>query len=197
MLCFLCGFVVGSEKLLTKDDTPDPPWPWQKAKMSRHLCHYSNYTVIGTISTRENIAGYPFANMVSYSDGPLGHSTGIPYFYMSDMSMSSLDLLANPDMSIVLSLAQGTYCTESGYDPQDPRCAHVILTGKRIKLEKGSEEEAFAKEAVFSRHPAMEEWPANHGFYFCKLDIASVVLLDFFGGASIVAVEDYFNTSFP
>jgi len=31
--------------------------------------------------------------------------------------------------SLTMSLAQGNYCRIHSYDPEDPRCAHVILTG--------------------------------------------------------------------
>ena len=62
---------------------------------------------------------------------------------------------------MTLSLAQGSYCTEHGFDPEDPLCAHIILTGHMIKLDEGSEEEGFAREALFTRHPAMDTWPSG------------------------------------
>ena len=30
----------------------------------------------------------------------------------------------------MMSLSQGNYCTKKDYDPVDPRCARVVLTGK-------------------------------------------------------------------
>jgi len=165
--------------------------------MARYLAHYSNYTSIATISTREGLEGKPFVNMVSMADGILGESsTGTPYFFMTDMAMSGHDLVANPKMSIVLSLAQGGYCYQHDYDPQDPRCARVILSGERVKLDKGSTEEATARKVVFARHPAMSSWPESHGFYFCKLHVENVVVLDWFGaGAVTVPVDDYFSAA--
>ena len=47
--------------------------------------------------------------------------------------------------------------------------------------------------ALFSRHPAMAEWPTDHGWYFAKLDITNVIVLDWFGGANDVALTDYYN----
>lgn len=79
------------------------------------------------------------------------------------------------------------------YDPEDPRCAHVILTGRFTKLTPGSDEEQFAKHALFSRHPIMPDWPDGHHWFFAKLDIVNILLLDFFGGAVTVPVTDYFN----
>jgi len=178
---------------LQKDNgIPDPPPHEEVAKMSRYLTHYNDYTALATISTREGIEGYPFTASISYTDGIVGQSSGIPYFYMTAMDISSIDLEKNPKASIALSLAQTGYCSEHNMDAQDPVCAHMILTGKIVKLEKGSNEEAYAKEALFSRHPAMIYWPADHGFYFTKLDIENIVLLDFYGGASQVPVKDYF-----
>ncbi len=91
-----------------------------------------------------------------------------------------------------MSLAQGQYCDSGRLDPEDPRCAHVILTGSVTRLKANSTEESFAREALFSRHPEMPGWPKDHGWFFAKLDIASVLVLDFFGGAKDVKVEDYF-----
>lgn len=36
------------------------------------------------------------------------------------------------------------------YDPEDPRCARLTLTGKMVEV--SPEELAFAKEAMFSRY---------------------------------------------
>jgi len=176
-------------------DVPEPPPHEKVAEMSRWLTHYNDYTAIATISTREGIEGYPFTASISYTDGIIGKSSGVPYFYMTSMDLSSKDLAQNPKASIALSMAQTGYCSEHHMDAQDPVCAHMILTGKIVKLDKGSEEEKYAKEALFSRHPAMVYWPADHGFYFTKLDVESIVLLDYYGGAIQVPVQDYFNAS--
>lgn len=34
--------------------------------------------------------------------------------------------------SMTMSLAEGNYCASKHYDPEDPRCAQVILTGNYI-----------------------------------------------------------------
>ncbi len=58
-----------------------------------------------------------------------------------------------------MSLAQSRYCDRRHLDPEDPRCAHVILTGSVSRVSANSTEEAFARKALFTRHPAMEDWP--------------------------------------
>ena len=63
---------------------------------------------------------------------------------------------------------------------------------KILLLQEGSDEEAVAREALFTRHPSMADWPGNHGWFFCKLDIQNIQLLNYFGGAITVPVADYF-----
>ena len=55
------------------------------------------------------------------ADGPVDKSTGIPYFYLTEMELSVHDLNKNNKASITMSLAQGDYCKKMGYDPEDPR----------------------------------------------------------------------------
>jgi len=176
-----------------EDDIPTPPPHRQVAKMSRYLCHYSDWLALATESTRAGLQGTPFASIFSFADGPKDNSTGIPYFYLTNMDMSTKDLRENPKTSATMSLAQGNYCAARKLDPEDPRCAHVILAGEMVPLKKNSQEEIFAKQALFSRHPVMAEWPANHEWFFAKLNISNVILLDFFGGAIDVPLEDYYN----
>ena len=102
------------------------------------------------------------------------------------------DLQSNPSASLTLSEAESTYCREEKADQEDPTCARLVMTGTFIKV-TDQEEVAFAKHALFQQHPRMEDWPASHDFYFSKLNITDIWLIDFFGGPSIIPVEDYFN----
>jgi len=173
----------------------DPPPHSEVARMARYITHKSNWCALATVSVREPIVGFPFANIFSVSDGPLDNSSGVPYMYISPWEISAHDLRHNNQTSITMSLAQGTYCSRMNYDPEDPRCAHVILTGVFVKVEENTEEEQFAKVALFSRHPIMPEWPEDHGFFFAKLEIKNILVLDFFGGAKTVPVDEYFSAT--
>lgn len=51
-----------------------------------------DWTALATVSGRDPIVGYPFANIFSVSDGPVSKSTGIPYMYLTDMEISMQDL---------------------------------------------------------------------------------------------------------
>jgi len=155
--------------------------------------HVSDWTTMATFSVQ--MPGYPKANVFSVSDGTLGNSSGIPYFYLSDMEISVHDLEKNNKASITMSLAQGDYCQKKSLDPEDPRCAHLILTGKVVTLDENTEEYKFAKEGLFSRHSAMSSWPSNHGWTVRKLEIENIMLLDFFGGVKTVELKDYLTAT--
>jgi len=185
--------IVDDEIEVVKNEQEEPPPHDQVAKMARYICHHSNWAAMATISSRDPIVGFPFANIFSISDGPEDNSTGVPYIYISPWEISAKDLTHNNKASLTMSLAQGGYCQQNDLDPEDPRCAHVILTGEFIKLSSGSEEEDFARKSLFTRHPIMPDWPVGHHWFFAKIEIQNIQLLDYFGGAVTVPVKDYFE----
>jgi len=176
-----------------RGDTHLPPPHDQVARMARYITHNSDWAALATIATRDPIIGFPFANVLSISDGPVDNSTGVPYIYISPWEISARDLSHNNKASLTMSLAQSGYCEKMNFDPEDPRCAHVILTGEFIKLDPESEEETFARNALFTRHPIMPDWPAGHHWFFAKIDIQNILILDWFGGAVTVPVQEYFE----
>merc|ERR1711928_78640 len=109
-------------------------------------------------------------------------------------TISTQDMKNDPRASITMSLAQTDYCKKKRYDPESPLCAHVILTGTIEKV-VDKKEMKFARKALFSRHHEMRDWPSDHGWWFGRLNIAKICLLDYFGGAKDVKVSDYFNSS--
>ncbi len=163
---------------------PGPPPHQEAARMARYIVHNSGKVVLrrwgdnvvkcldtslfvfedwssmATISTRKEILGSPFANVFSVSDGAdVKEASGVPYLFLTPLEMSVKDLKVNPAASLTMSLAQGRYCDIHRLDPEDPRCAHVILTGSIARVRANSTEEDFAKRALFTRHPIMREWP--------------------------------------
>ncbi|XP_046639257.1 protein CREG1-like [Daphnia pulicaria] len=172
----------------------EPPPHELVAKMARYIVHKSDWTALATISTHTPIAGYPFANIFSVSDGPVHISKGVPYFYLTDMEISVQDLKEDSRTTITMSLAQTHFCKKHQYDPEDPLCAHIILTGKLVRVTDPSEK-SFARKALFSRHPEMKDWPKDHGWWFGKLVISKICLLDYFGGVKDVDLAEYFATS--
>ncbi|XP_024899777.1 protein CREG1 [Pteropus alecto] len=57
-------------------------------------------------------------------------------------------------------------------------------------------ERDIAKRSLFIRHPEMETWPSGHNWFFAKLNITNIWLLDYFGGPKIVTPEEYYNVTF-
>ena len=43
----------------------------------------------------------------------------------------------------------------------------------------------------------MVDWPADHDWFFAKLDISSIWFIDIYGGADQLKVEDYLATKVP
>eukprot|EP00526_Cylindrotheca_closterium_P019856 CAMPEP_0113644594 /NCGR_PEP_ID=MMETSP0017_2-20120614/23472_1 /TAXON_ID=2856 /ORGANISM="Cylindrotheca closterium" /LENGTH=231 /DNA_ID=CAMNT_0000556217 /DNA_START=15 /DNA_END=710 /DNA_ORIENTATION=- /assembly_acc=CAM_ASM_000147 len=178
----------------------------EKALTARWMVHSLDWGILATISTRlgGDTSPIPFGNVYSFVDGTCEKSTGTPYFYGTYMDQSYTDSLTHETVSLTLSEASlSSVCTERDAftsctlgtkygDPENPVCARLTLTGKFIALTEGTEEYNFAKEAIFERHPTMEDWPDNHEWVIAKIDIEDVWLIDFFGGASILTPEEYF-----
>ncbi|XP_050308561.1 protein CREG1 [Anthonomus grandis grandis] len=181
-------------KLLSRFNL-NPPHYKDVALMARYIIHNSDWLTIATISTQKSIEGFPFVSLKSLSDGPMDNSTGIPFLYMTDMDVSGQDILKNNNVTIMATLAESDYCTNKNYDPQDPRCAKVIISGKLLKVSTSSAEYEFGKESLFERHPAMKDWPTDHEFYVAKVDLRQILVLDFFGGIKTVTPNDYFNAN--
>jgi len=189
VLIFLLSFV----SLGATMSVDSIPWWFQYTRMARYIVHESDWVAMATISSRANFTDYPTANVFSMADGPVDHSTGVPYFYLTEMELSVHDLNKNNRASLSMSLAQGDYCKNKGYDPEDPRCAHIIMTGRIVKVDPDTDagEYSFAHNGLFSRHPAMDTWPAGHGWFVAKMQIENILLLDFFGGAKTIDIADY------
>lgn len=163
------------------------------ARVARFVAHLCDWASLATVSSRDPVVGQPFSNVFSISDGPIAQSTGTPYMYLTPMEISVQDLQVSPVSSMSMSLAQTDYCRNSGYDPQSPLCAHIILSGSVLQV-NGSEAD-FAKKALFSRHPEMIDWPQDHGWFFAKFNVTLVWVLDYFGGVKTVSPEEYFKAS--
>ncbi|KAK5847407.1 hypothetical protein PBY51_016535 [Eleginops maclovinus] len=169
-----------------------PPYD-EVARVARFVAHQCDWASMATVSSHSPLQGRPFSNTFSVSDGPRGSGTGVPYLYLTRMEVSVQDLQVNPASSLSMSLAQTDYCRLQGFDPQSPLCAHIILSGDMVEVE-GVEAE-FAQKALFTRHPEMMEWPVDHGWFFAKLNITQVWVLDYFGGVKKVTPEEYFNAT--
>lgn len=168
-----------------------PPPHDQLAYVARYLVHQLDWGMLATISARDSTVGDPFASSLSIADGLRGSGSGVPYFYQAPISMTTIDLMANPRMSLGITLAMTDFCTRMHYDQQSPLCSKVMLNGKWNIIMEDTDEENMAKEFLFSRHPEMEDWPANHDFHFAKMEMDSIRILDYFGGAQNIPIDEY------
>ncbi|XP_048350338.1 protein CREG2 [Sphaerodactylus townsendi] len=163
----------------------------QATRTARFLVHYNNWGFLATKSTQEKIQGAPFGNCLSISDGPSDNSTGTPFFYVTPKDNTIADLMKNSIASLTLPEVERDFCRKTVVDPEDPRCARLILTGQMVTVPP--EEIEFAKQALFSRHPVMRKWPRNYEWFFMKMNIEHIWLQNWYGGIGAIAAEEYFK----
>lgn len=163
------------------------------ALMARYVVNQADWASVATISTRKDVESFPVANLISIADGPVGNGTGVPYMYLTPLDYTAQDLSKDHRATVMVSLAQGNYCKDKGYDPMDPRCVRVLLTGKIVAVKNETDLQKFVKKLFFARHPKLENMPANHKFFLAELRISTIAMLDTFGGPKYIPVEDYFN----
>uniref|UniRef100_K3W6F2 CREG-like beta-barrel domain-containing protein n=1 Tax=Globisporangium ultimum (strain ATCC 200006 / CBS 805.95 / DAOM BR144) TaxID=431595 RepID=K3W6F2_GLOUD len=165
--------------------------PSTAALHARQLVHENEWGTLATISKQFN--GVPFANIVSYSDG-VGDSaeaaTGEMFFYLTPMDSTASDLAVNPSASVSISMAQGGKGA-CKMDVEDPTCWKLSFTGTVVPVPADKEE--YAKKALFSKHPQMKYWPSDHGFKPYVLKPENIVLLDYYGGAKHIPVDEYYS----
>lgn len=130
-------------------------------------------------------------------DGPYGalfgnNATGVPYLYVSELDVSQIDVAANPDGLVALTMSEAMLpggCQNT--DPESPLCVRLTITGRLVTVAEGTEERDWALHALISRHPAMASWPTDHSWEVKRLEPHHVFILDMFGGAKPLSVEDY------
>lgn len=66
-----------------RDDAP---------RVARFVTHVSDWGAVATISTLEAVRGRSFADVISFSDGPPGAGSGVPYMYLSPLQQLVSDL---------------------------------------------------------------------------------------------------------
>jgi len=154
------------------------------------------FGTVSTISSR--LAGFPFGNVASVSDGihsnvDGGNSTGSLYFYMTSLDSTAQDIALNPRVSFSITQAtfpDANYCSDKS--AEDPTCVRVTLSGNMTTVTE-AKERSFGLDALYSKHPAMKSWPTDHGWIVMKLNVASIFLLDFYGGSHPFSAKDYYD----
>ncbi|KAL2532169.1 Pyridoxamine 5'-phosphate oxidase family protein [Abeliophyllum distichum] len=168
----------------------DRPRPDDVAVFARWLVCQNSWGVLSTIST--NWGGAPFGNVVSFSDGLPDKGKGIPYFYLTTLDPTASNALKDQRSSLTISEYNLGTCGKK--DPENPTCAKITLLGKLKLLDGDSEEVEFAQTALFTKHPEMKGWPKSHKFQIFKLDIENIFMINWFGGAKPLTVDQYLHT---
>lgn len=169
-----------------------PPPHTEYAKMARYLVHKAEWVSMGSISTVDAIKGYPMVNIIATADSARSaKSTGTLYFYLTMLDYTAQDLSKDNRLTVLLSMDQDLDCSKRGIDPMEPTCARIMISGRAVKLDEGTDEFTFGKNAMFSRHPAAKHWLETHNFFLCKLDIVQIAVLDYYGGPHYVTLEEY------
>jgi len=162
-----------------------------KAAYARDMVSSLDWGVMSTISTASDTTGAPFGNPQSHAD-----VNGVIYYYVSDLDQSMLDVAANNQVGYTLSNAEklsSAACGTIPYvgDEESPLCSRLSITGNFVNI-SGTDEEEQALDALFSKHPAMKNWPADHSWFVGKLDITQLWEINIFGGASHITPEQYY-----
>jgi hypothetical protein len=171
------------------DNPKKKPIEFEKAATARWMAHELSWGAFGTISL--HLDGAPFVQSKSFVDGTIANSTGTIYMFDSTLDASTQDALANPSVSFALTEAQiPGHCNEKVRDPESPVCARVVFSGDYTPVNVGTEEDTWARQALYERHPTMEQWP--HDFAVYKLALKKIWVIDIYGGASDVDIEKYY-----
>eukprot|EP00566_Odontella_aurita_P019236 CAMPEP_0113558948 /NCGR_PEP_ID=MMETSP0015_2-20120614/18629_1 /TAXON_ID=2838 /ORGANISM="Odontella" /LENGTH=310 /DNA_ID=CAMNT_0000460539 /DNA_START=253 /DNA_END=1185 /DNA_ORIENTATION=+ /assembly_acc=CAM_ASM_000160 len=208
-----------AELQLTCPDMPARPPYDEKARRARWMVHSLDWGVLSTISTRtaafSSGTPVPFGNIYSFADGPCQKSSGVPFLFASDLDQSMIDIEEHPIVSLSLSEAElpgpilPDECVVGGQkgfgDPENPPCARLVLTGEFVKLSplsnddglgaEKNEEWAFAHKALLERHPSMAKMPKDHLPFIGKINLKDIWLIDMYGGAAIIDLDEYYAAS--
>ncbi|KAK9839989.1 hypothetical protein WJX74_001538 [Apatococcus lobatus] len=164
----------------------------EPAVEARMIVHETEWGVVSTIS--HQMPGVSFGNVLSFSDGPSGASSGRPFFYMRSDDPTAQDARSNSNASFAVTEAETDQCRQRHLDQEDPNCARLAIAGRL--LEVPSAELHVAHEALFSRHPQMIDWPPNHHFVAFELHVDAIRMLDKYGPHIDISASDYYNVDF-
>ena len=97
----LLTLLLGLDIVLGAQEIDGPPPHGEVARYARYIVHTSNWTTIATTAAQDPIKSFPFANVLSLSDGALGDwSTGVPYMYLTPMELSAKDIAVDSRVTL-------------------------------------------------------------------------------------------------
>lgn len=163
------------------------------AELARYLVHKNSYSIVATNSI--HLDGHVFSNVASCSDGIGDNSTGRIFFYLTLMDPTGADLKEDPSAAVTFAQAQLTGASSCGMtDPEDPTCAKLTIGGNIVQVQEGADKD-FALKALFSRNPAMSDWPAEHGWIVFEMIPEDIIIFSHYGGSARISPLEYFAAS--
>ncbi|KAF8057740.1 RNA pseudouridine synthase 2 [Scenedesmus sp. PABB004] len=168
-------------------DWPRPPHD-QHAALARWLAHKADW---GSLATLTPDGGAALGGVVSVSDGARDDPSGRLFFYLTPMDETGRNVEAHPQCTLTIAEAQLLPGGCDTTDPEDPTCAKIAVLGRMARVPGGADADAAAA-ALFSRHPAMRGWPADHGFTMWELHVQEVHLLSFYGGMAVIPAQEFY-----
>ena len=168
--------------------TGKPPF-FERARRARWLVHSSRWGTLGTTSV--HLFGAPFGSAISFSDGADDEATGRIFMYLTKMDAAAQDIAASSSSVASFTLTEMPLGVCKRVCAEDPTCARITLTG-HVRVVNGTDTQ-LARDALFSRHPAMARWPAEHHFEFYELHIETIFFLDMYGGAKPLELAEYWK----
>jgi len=180
-----------------------PVWS-ARAERARWIVHNSLWV---SLSTLDKNGDGTFGNIRAITDGDtLGLSTGLPVFNLPDVDPAAINMRAH-DMTIALTFTEASLhsrITSKGetcaaQDAGSPTCAQVVIYGKAKALDTGSEEYKKALKNFGVSHP-LASWLSQGGSHmpgtYFTIQPTSISILDYFGGAVDVLVDEYLGVTF-
>lgn len=155
------------------------------AEEARWMVNVGEWGVVSYTDPKDETR--PLSMVASFAD-----LNGRIFFYlMGDHNEGAVTLTVSEASLKPTSNFAGAACGEDGdKDPEDPRCAKLSIEGSLNPCEN----ELICttgKQALFQRHPEMEQWPADHGFTVHELKPNDVWMIANYGGGGTIDVKDY------
>lgn len=96
---------------------------------------FSAWASVGTVSTLDDITGFPMVNVMAVADSPLNaKSSGDVFFYLSSIDYTSEDLTVQNKITMLFSSDNDLSCSSQGIDAMEPTCPRAILSGRVIEV---------------------------------------------------------------
>eukprot|EP00924_Labyrinthula_sp_SR-Ha-C_P014983 maker-scaffold_9-snap-gene-4.12-mRNA-1 protein AED:0.04 eAED:0.04 QI:386/1/1/1/0/0.2/5/106/212 len=162
------------------------------AEFARWLVSEGEWGIIATSgetrSKDRNFAA-PFSNVVSFTE-----SNGVPVFYLTKLDPTGLDLeISNYAAFTIAEKSLSGRCKLSV--AEEPICAKLTISGTISPMDKNDEKYSEYEKLLVNKFPQMRLWPSDHGFQVYTMEVMDLFLIDFYGGAPQISVEDYFKAN--